>query len=455
MRLSELLEPLQARLIGGDVTFEKLCTDSRQLQPGDLFVALRGEKFDGHDFAFAVVERGACAMVVEREISEAHVPQLVVADSTRALGAIAAYHRGSFQGTLVAVTGSSGKTSVKGLLREIFAIAGNVVATQGNFNNQIGVPLTLMNLAKQRYAVVEIGTNHPGEIGYLTQLARPDIAIVNNVSAAHIGGFGSLSAIAQEKGAIYSTLQPEQIAIINLDDTFTDQFIEATRHCRRIGFSLTKTSADFPVAYARSIVMDALGRASFEFCFGEDCAIVQLAVPGRHNVANALAAGACALAAGLSLAQIAIGLARFTGEKGRMQLFIGPHGSRIVDDTYNANPGSVRAAIDYLSQCPGRRILVLGDLAELGDAGPQAHREIGHYAAQKNISALLSHGPLSRISSEAFGAEGANFMSKAALIDALLTRLDADSTALIKGSRSARMEEIVQRVLEAKETPSC
>jgi UDP-N-acetylmuramoyl-tripeptide--D-alanyl-D-alanine ligase len=455
MRLTDLIEPLQARLVGADAEFEALNTDSRQLRGGELFVALCGDRFDGHDFARAAVDRGACAMVVEREIDTANVPQLIVADSTKALGIIAALKRRQFRGQLVAVTGSSGKTSVKGLLREIFAVAGTVVATPGNFNNHIGVPISLMNLAQQQYAVIEIGTSHSGEIAGLVNLAQPNIALVNNVSAAHIAGFGSLAAIAREKGDIYSTLTGQDTAVINLDDSFASQFIAATRHCRQVGFSLTAINHPFPSVHARKIDFDSAGRASFELHYLEESVPVHLLLPGLHNVANGLAAAACALAAGVTLQHIASGLKNFAGEKGRMQIFSGPRNCSVIDDTYNANPGSVRAAIDYLSERPGTRILVLGDLGELGEAGPQIHRDIGQYAAQKTISALWSHGPLSAHASAAFGAEGVNFASKTALVEALLKRLDADSVILIKGSRSTRMEEVVQRVLDAKETSAC
>lgn len=451
MRLMDLIQPLQARLVGTDAEFETLSTDSRQLRSGELFVALRGDRFDGHDFARAAVDRGACAMVVEREIDSANVPQLIVEDSTKALGIIAAIKRQQFHGQLVAVTGSSGKTSVKGLLREIFAAAGTVVATPGNFNNHIGVPLSLMNLSAQQYAVIEIGTNHPGEIGALVRLAQPNIAMVNNVSAAHIGGFGSLAAIAREKGDIYSTLTEQHTAVINLDDQFAPQFIEATKHCRQLGFSLAGIDRHFPSVHARKIALDSAGRASFQLSYAQEEVQVHLLLPGLHNVANALAAAACAIAAGVSLDNIARGLKQFAGEKGRMQILSGPHHCALVDDTYNANPGSVRAAIDYLSERSGTRILVLGDLGELGESGPQIHRDLGTYAAQKNISQLLSHGPLSALASDAFGSGGVNFPNKTALVEALIKQIDANSVVLVKGSRSARMEEVVQRVLEAKE----
>jgi UDP-N-acetylmuramoyl-tripeptide--D-alanyl-D-alanine ligase len=455
MRLTELIAPLNARLIGNDCAFERLSTDSRQLNAGDCFLALRGEAFDGHDFAAHVVQRGACALILERELPSIEIPQLIVADTTLALGLIGALRRAQFFGPVVAVTGSSGKTSVKGFLREIFACAGSVLATQGNFNNQIGVPLTLLRLQKEDYAVIELGTNHPGEIAYLTGLVLPDIALVNNVMPAHIGGFGSLESIAREKGEIYRRLQPHQTAVINLDDPFAPLFCTVTQHCHRVGFALDPANGNIETVFARDLAWDQWGRAAFVMHFAGASATVHLKVPGLHYVRNALAAAACALAAGCSLAQVAEGLGNFHGEKGRMRLCRGRSESWVIDDTYNANPGSVMAAVDYLGQRPGKKILVLGDLAELGDLGPQSHRELGHYAAQKNITALYTVGPLSALSAQAFGTGGTAFDNKNQLVENLLQQLDAQTTVLVKGSRSSRMEDVVQLICDAEEKLPC
>lgn len=455
MRLTELIGPLNARLVGDDRAFERLITDSRQLNAGDCFLALRGEKFDGHDFAAEVFLRGASALVVEREQPGLPIPQLIVADTTLALGQIGALKRAQFSGPVVAVTGSSGKTSVKGLLREIFAGAGSVLATEGNFNNHIGVPLTLLRLQQEDFAVIEMGTNHPGEIGYLTGLVLPDIALVNNVMPAHIGGFGSLEAIAREKGAIYQHLAAHQTAVINLEDRFASQFCESTQHCRQLGFGLQPTDQNMAMVFARGLEWDQWGRASFELHFAGALAQVHLKVPGLHYVRNALAAAACALAAGCTLAQVAEGLGNFRGEKSRMQIRRGRAGSWVIDDTYNANPGSVTAAVDYLSARPGKRILVLGDLAELGDLGPKSHRDLGIYAAQNNINALYTSGPLSALSAETFGAGAAAFDNKNELVETLLKQLDEQTTVLVKGSRSARMEDIVQRICDPEEKLPC
>lgn len=455
MRLTELIVHLDARLIGGDRAFERLSTDSRQLNAGDCFLALRGESFDGHDFAAEVACRGACALVVERPLPDIEIPQLVVADTTRALGRIGALRRAQFSGPVVAVTGSSGKTSVKELLREIFASAGSVLATQGNFNNQIGVPLTLLRLRNENYAVIELGTNHPGEIAYLTELVLPDVALVNNVMPAHIGGFGSLRAIALEKGEIYRRLQPHQTAVINLEDQFAPLFCEYTQHCRQVGFALQPMAGGMDTVCARDLTWDDLGRASFAVHFAGASAPVHLQVPGLHYVRNALAAAACALAVGCPLARVAEGLGNFRGEKGRMRIRRGRASSRVVDDTYNANPGSVMAAVDYLGSRPGKRILVLGDLAELGDLGPEAHRNLGRYTADKNITALYTVGPLSALSAAEFGAGGLAFDNKNSLVETLLKQLDPQTTVLVKGSRSARMEDVVQLICDTEEKYPC
>jgi UDP-N-acetylmuramoyl-tripeptide--D-alanyl-D-alanine ligase len=442
MRLTELIGPLSAQLVGDDCAFERLTTDSRQLQAGDCFLALRGASFDGHDFATQAERLGACALVVERHLPEISIPQLIVADTTLALGRLGALQRARFTGQVVAVTGSSGKTSVKGLLREIFACSGSVLATQGNFNNHIGVPLTLLRMQKESYAVVELGTNHPGEIAYLTDLVLPDIALVNNVMPAHIGGFGSLEVIAREKGEIYKRLNSAQTAIINLDDAFAPLFLSETRHCHRVGFALRPVETGLELVWADELEWDPWGRASFAVHFGGSSERAYLKVPGLHSVRNALAASACALAAGCSLVQVAEGLGNFHGEKGRMKICRGRCGSWVIDDTYNANPGSVMAAMDYLGERPGKRILVLGDLGELGDLGPQAHRDLGRYAADRKISSLYTVGPLAALSAAAFGEGGASFENKKDLVETLLPQLDAQTTVLVKGSRSARMEEV-------------
>lgn len=453
IHLAALAPLLNGCLLGQDKPVSGVSTDSRSIKQGDVFVALRGARFDGHEFLAQAIANGAMAVVVDVEQSNLDVPQLVVADTTRALGQIGAYNRRQFAGEVIAVTGSSGKTSVKGMLREVLAACADVAVTPGNFNNHIGVPLSLMLLREQAYAVIELGTNQPGEIGYLTELVLPDVALVNNIMPAHIGGFGSLSAIAQEKSAIYQHLTPEQTAVINADEAFCKMFEDKTQHCHRLGFSIAGAEKNYPLVTAENI-RDVESGVAFDLIFDAQKTPVELSVPGRHSVSNALAAAACALAAGFPFDQLARGLANFRGEAGRMQREAGIGEAVVIDDTYNANPGSVKAAIDYLSSCAGKRILVLGDLGELGDIAAEAHRELGAYAREKQLDALYSVGQFAHYTISGFGEGGRAFDAKVDLVDQLIPSLMHDVTVLVKGSRSARMEAVVE-ALRLKETPTC
>lgn len=444
--LASLAPLLQARLLGDDKPVHTISTDSRKLNKGDVFVALRGEHFDGHNFLATAVANGASAVVVDVEQSDLGVPQLIVSDTCLALGQIGAQKRKLFGGVVIAITGSSGKTSVKGMLRDILSVANDVVATPGNFNNHIGVPLSLMRLGQQTHAVVEVGTSHPGEIGYLADLVLPDVAVVNNIMPAHIGGFGSLAAIAQEKSALYKNLTEKQFAIINVDDEFCPVFEEKTQHCRKLGFSVASAKKDYPVLQAQNIRHSGEFGVTFDLVFDSESVAVQLNVPGMHSVKNALAAAACALAVKCPLDQIAQGLERFHGEAGRMQRKPGLGGARVIDDTYNANPGSVKAAVDYLSACGGKRILVLGDLGELGEIAAQVHHDLGAYARQSKLDAVYAYGQFAERTVQGAGEQGVAFETKQAMIDALTQILDSNTTVLVKGSRSARMEEVVKAI---------
>lgn len=444
--LASLAQVLNARLVGDDKPVHSISTDSRKLVDGDVFVALRGEHFDGHDFLPTAVANGAAAVVVDAEQADLAVPQLIVKDTCIALGQIGAQKRKLFKGVVIAVTGSSGKTSVKGMLRDVLSVANDVVVTPGNFNNHIGVPLSLMRLEQQTHAVIEVGTSHPGEIGYLADLVLPDVAVVNNIMAAHIGGFGSLAAIAQEKSALYKNLTEQQCAVINTDDEFCPVFEEKTQHCRRIGFSVSSAEKEYPVLHAKNIRQsNELGMA-FDLVFGSESVAVQLRVPGTHSVKNAVAAAACALAVGCPLTQIAQGLTLFCGEAGRMQRKPGLGGGCVIDDTYNANPGSVKAAIEYLSSCGGKRVLVLGDLGELGEIAEQVHQDLGAYARQQRIDAVYAVGRFAKQTAQGAGDCGVAFETKQAMVDELTQILDSNTTVLVKGSRSARMEEVVKQI---------
>jgi UDP-N-acetylmuramoyl-tripeptide--D-alanyl-D-alanine ligase len=448
MKLSQCSAATGGELFNGDCSFAHLSSDSRQIRSGDLFIALRGRNFDGHEFLQLAADAGACGLVVEKRVDSIDLPQLVVQDTTRALGAIGALKRSFFRGPLIAITGSSGKTTVKGMVASILKTCGSVKATRGNFNNHIGVPLTLMTLEPvDDFAVVEMGTSSPGEIAYLAALAKPEIALVNNIMPAHIEGFGSLAGIAQEKSAIYGELGASDSAIINLDDDFSSELLQKAEGARRIGFCVgepTKSYAeDISLVYATNITRDALGRAGFLLVSDLGQINIQLAVLGRHNIGNALAAAGCAMAAGADLDNVSRGLAAFAGEEGRMQIATAVGGATLINDTYNANPGSARAAIDYLSSCPAPRILVLGSLAALGESADQAHLKLGEYARQAGVDALFSCGEFAAQVASGFGPTGRHFKTQAELIAALKPELQPDMVVLVKGSRSARMENII------------
>ncbi|GGO82533.1 UDP-N-acetylmuramoyl-tripeptide--D-alanyl-D-alanine ligase [Marinobacterium nitratireducens] len=442
--LAKLVPVLEARLEGTDLDVEGVSTDTRQIGPGDLFVALRGERFDAHDFVAEAQRQGAVAAVVDHALP-LELPQLVVADTRIALGRLAQHHRGRFTGTLVAVTGSSGKTSVKEMLASIFAGAGSTLATRGNFNNDIGVPLTLFRLEPQhRYAVIEMGASGPGEIDYVTRLASPDVAILNNAMGAHLEGFGSLEGVVRAKGEIFNGLGPDGTAVVNADDPHAQVWLAQLVGRRVLRFGLERDDVEVT---ARHLHRQDNGCYGFDLAIVDDSVPVRLQVLGRHNVANALAAAAAAFAAGMTPLQIADGLGRFEAVPGRMRPLAGPAGCRLIDDSYNANPGSVRAAIDMLADMPGARALVLGDMAELGADSAEQHAGIGRHAAERGIEHLFGLGRLSAEAVKAFNAAGGRdamaFHDREQLINHLKGLLHDDLTLLVKGSRSAAMEKVI------------
>lgn len=439
------LRAVTAQLKQGDVEFTRVNTDSRTLAAGELFVALRGERFDAHDFILDAVAKKPCALVVERFFPDIKLPQLVVSDSLLALGQIAALNRSLFLRPIIAITGSSGKTTVKTLLAGILAECGSVHATKGNFNNHIGVPLTLLQLeAHHEFAVIEMGASGPGEIEYLCCLAKPQIAMVNNVMAAHIQGFGSLQGVARAKGEIFASLPTTGTAVVNMDDRFAPDWLAGLTNRRVIRVAFQNSEAD---CFAQDIEPSA---NSIEFAINLHGASTQVSVnaQGEHNVRNALMAAACASAVGASLQQIKQGLANFAPVAGRMSRHIGFNNAHIIDDSYNANPGSVRAAIDVLAQ-KTHGILVLGDLAELGPEAPQLHTELGEYARAKKITNLFTVGKLSENATQAFGKGALHFADQPSLVAHLKTIANKNTTLLIKGSRSAAMDLVVRALCDS------
>ena len=436
---------------GGDVLIETLFTDTRGFDASDgraaLFVALAGERFDGNDHVAAAAEAGARAALVSRPVM-ARIPQVVVQDTGHALAAIAAGMQHGREARVAAITGSNGKTGVKQMLLAILRQLGSSHANPGNFNNEIGLPLSVIQAPEDaRYAIYEMGAGKPGDIVWLTAVARPDVALVNNVAPAHLERMGSLLGVADTKGAIYDALPADGVAVINADDAFAQYFAGRSHGRRVIRFAL-EASADVT---ARDVRMED-GGSSFTLVTPLGEAEVRLGLAGRHNVANALAAAAMAIGmADASPGVIAAGLAAAEPVAGRLVRHALASGALLIDDSYNANPGSLAAAIDTLAAFGGERWLVLGEMGELGDDAQALHGGVGRRAREAGIERLFALGPLGKAAVDAFGDGGAHFDSHAALADALRRELHPQARVLVKGSRSSAMERIVSALLENNE----
>jgi|GEM_PF-8324 len=538
MTVAAAANALNAPWQGQDALFTRVCTDTRTLAPGDLFVALRGEHFDAHEFIGSAKEKGAVAAVVnaasvapplftlsdlpskhwlsgmeppqataypaggrelERGQSEAgaiqtksapplpnplpagergssplsrlrervgegeradNLPLIFVEDTRLALGQLAAHWRSQFQIPLVAITGSNGKTTVKEMLAQILSAAApngkaGILATEGNLNNDIGVPQMLLRLRAQHgYAVIEMGMSQLGEIAYLSGLAKPTVAVISNAGAAHLQGLGSVAAVAQAKGEIFEGLSDNGIAVINADDEYAPLWRKLAGQRRSVMFGLNNpapvdVNASYevdrkePLASRVQMRLSADPAAQTEIRF-------KLQVPGEHNVRNALAAAAAAVALGISAETIAAGLSGFTGVRGRLQKKPAPHGALIIDDSYNANPQSMRAALAVLAAIPGKKIFVMGDMGELGDDAAALHRQIGAVARDAKVDRLFALGELSALAVSEFGVGAAHFASVEALVASIHPLLAPNTTLLVKGSRFMQMERVVEKLLEAK-----
>ncbi|MCO6559917.1 MAG: UDP-N-acetylmuramoyl-tripeptide--D-alanyl-D-alanine ligase [Gilliamella sp.] len=420
---------------------DTICTDSRKIIKQSLFIALVGNNFDGHVFAEQSIKDGAIAVIVDHKLNKT-IPQIVVKDTRLALGVIANFIRQQSTAKIVALTGSSGKTSVKEMTAAILQHCGQTLYTQGNFNNDIGVPLTLLRLTKQdQFAVIELGANHIGEIAYTTNIVKPQSALINNIAEAHIEGFGSLEGVAKAKGEIFQGLLDGGIAIINLDscsDKWFTQLVNKTVWT----FSLTNPSAQF---YASNIQHEKNTTFTLHTPKGE-CEIM-LSLVGKHNISNAIAASALALSVGATLNQIQQGLASLTPVKGRLFPIKLNQTQLIWDDTYNANVGSMSAAVKVLAKQPGYRILVVGDMGELGPEAEKYHCQIGELAHDEKIDCVVSVGKLSQFISQ-FSGVGHHFNNKQDAVNYLLMllRQQPNLTMLVKGSRSAKMEEVIEKI---------
>ena len=443
MKLSTLASLLHGQLIGSDRCYSSVSLDSRSLKVGALFIAISGEKFDGHAFIEQAKHQGAVAALVDKPVSS-ELPLVKVADTRKALGQLAQAHRQQFSIPLIALTGSCGKTTTKEMLRAILSESGPVLASTKSFNNDIGVPLTLLDLSTQyQFAVIEMGANHPGEIAYLSQITQPDIALITNIAPAHLQGFGSIAKVAQAKSEIFLGLSSAGIAVINADDPFESDWQDRLANHSVIRFGLN-TKADFS---ARNVHLDVEGRVQFILVTPKGEIAIQLALPGRHNLLNALAAAAVANQVGASLPAIKAGLEKMQDVPGRLAIVKSKTGASIIDDTYNANPRSVAVALQLLAHYPGRHVFVMGDMGELGDKAEYYHRQIGELAKELGIETVYTCGELATLTAQAFGSSGKHYSSQEDLIQALRPLLQKDVTLLIKGSRSAQMEKVVAALI--------
>jgi UDP-N-acetylmuramoyl-tripeptide--D-alanyl-D-alanine ligase len=449
MQLSEAARVLDGRYTSADVAFRGVSTDSRTLEAGALFFALQGPNFDGHKFLEQAREQGAAAATVS-EVCKTEMPLLEVRDTRLALGSLARYWRGKFSIPVVAITGSNGKTTVRAMVEAILRRCGQTLSTRGNLNNDIGLPLTLARLgAGDEFAVLEMGANHPAEIGYLAGIAQPGIAVVTNAGPAHLEGFGDLEGVARAKGELFAGLDRDAVAVINADDEFAPLWRELAGHCRIVEFGLTGNAAvhaDWKGDTRGSDVRLVTGQGEIE---------VRLPLPGKHNVMNALAACAAALAAGAGLEDVRAGLEAMSPVTGRFNIHQLPGNVTLIDDTYNANPESLQVALDVLAQAQGETWLVLGDMGELGANAVAMHGDAGRQARAAGISRLYSLGELAQEACTAFNGKGGAFTG----LDELLAALRKDMTGplhiLVKGSRRMHMERVVEALAAQPSGEGC
>jgi len=448
MTLAALGAELDGELRGRDVGFRAVCTDTRSLRKGELFLALAGPNFDGNAFVPEAFRRGAAAAVVGR-FSDADLPQLRVADTGLALARIAKANRGRSGATVLAVTGSQGKTTVKEMLGAILALEGPSLVTHANLNNTVGVPLTLLGLAAEhRFAVIEMGANRAGEIAFCAAAAAPDIALITGAAMAHIEGFGGLSGVVRAKGEIIDGLKPDGVLLLNAEDPNAGAWRERGAARRIREFSLREVAGK-SAYFARQIELNSRGQPAFTLVTPGGETRIRLALLGEHNIANAVAAAAAAIEAGAGIASVRGGLESAAPAPGRLCALPGSGGLRLIDDSYNANPDSFRAAIDLLAALPGPRLLIAGDMLELGPGADAMHRDIGRHAARRGIEWLWATGDLCQHMIAGFGPDGRHFASRDRLAEALDGGAFAqDGVVLVKGSRGARMDEIAARLRE-------
>ncbi|CAH0993161.1 UDP-N-acetylmuramoyl-tripeptide--D-alanyl-D-alanine ligase [Sinobacterium norvegicum] len=447
--LSQLAADNHWQLIGHDVAFEKVILDSRSDSTDGIFVALVGEHFDSHQFIAQAIENGAVAVVVNRAVAF-NIPQLIVDDTRYALGVIARENRRKSTATVIAITGSAGKTTTKEMLSSILKQAylpSQILATKGNFNNEIGLPLTLLDIeSEHQVVVVEMGAAKPGDIAYLMQFAEPDFSILLNAKAVHLEGFGDCDHVAKTKFEIVSALTENKTSAINIDTPYSSQWLAEAKHLgvNVVGYSADNKNAD---VFADDIIA-SINSCHFKLHIAANHYAVSLKVAGVHNVSNALAAAAIANAADISAESIVLGLNSFNAVAGRMQAVTGMKQSSIIDDSYNANPDAMRAAIDVLCSAEDRKIFVMGQMGELGKDELAYHRQIGQYAKEQGVDLFYACGELCRTAVEAFGQRGLFFEEQSALINSLSEEIQYGDTVLVKGSRSAKMDVVVAAIVK-------
>lgn len=441
LMLSDIAQMADGELIGNDVMINAVSTDSRAVKRDEMFIALIGERFDAHDFIQELVNRVAAVFVSKP--MEGGLPQVLVDDTRLAMGRLAAAWRQRFAKPVVGLTGSNGKTTLKEMLTAILSQNANVLATKGNFNNDIGMPLTLLAIREaHEYAVIEMGANHFGEIAYLTNISQPDVAVINNAGPAHLEGFGDIKGVSRAKGEIYSGLTEGGVAVINQDDKYADYWIGLNAERKTIGFGLTNNA---------EVTGEYHGGGALTIKRDGEAIEAQLNLLGRHNAMNALAATALASALDIELTQIKQGLESLKAVPGRLALQPGQKGATLIDDTYNANPSSVKAGLDVLAEMSGQRMLVLGDMGELGDDVIAMHGEIGVYAKQAGIEEIFSLGLQSKQACVEFGQGDHAFDELDELLNVIKTKLHNDLTILVKGSRSMRMERVINALKATQE----
>ena len=447
MTLQQINDIVSGELTGADVSINKISIDTRSLQVGDLYLAIKGDKFDGNDFVEQAEKSGAAAVLLERSV-ETQLPKIIVPDTRLALAKIAGAVRSKLALPVCAITGSNGKTTVKEMVAAILSVNARVLSTQGNFNNDIGVPLTLLRLENQHdFAVIEMGANHPGEIAYTGQFVRPDISIITNVGAAHLEGFGTTEGIARAKSEIIQSLALYGTAVLNVDDPFFPFWLEVAGSNREIisfGFSAT---ANVTASEITSRIEQNQFVTKFNLVTNKDKTPVSLFLAGQHNVLNALAAASACLSLGISLEQIQQGLGTMKPVTGRLEPLVSGKGNIIINDTYNANPSSLEVALEVLQNCPGESWVILGAFGELGPESQKIHADLGQLIKSRNVVRLLAVGSDAECTVGAFGKGASFFSTQNELIETLLGEMSGNETLLIKGSRAQKMEKVTEALL--------